>query len=137
MPVGTSVDYTDSITRSIEKKVTNVLYGPQGKPNPVVESIISNVAVGASDPNSGDRSTQPNLGRVQVSFVEFEKRHGVSTAPYLDSVREVVKGIPGAEISVDQESSGPPTDPPINIEISSEDFDNLTSTATGFKNLFR
>jgi len=134
MPVGTSVDYTDSVTRSIEKKVTDVLNGPQGKPNPIVESIISNVAVGASDPTSGDRSTQPNLGRVQVSFVEFEKRNGVSTEPYLDSVRQVVKGIPGAQISVAQESSGPPTDPPINIEISSEDFDQLTSTATALKN---
>ncbi|MDQ2862798.1 MAG: efflux RND transporter permease subunit, partial [Bacteroidota bacterium] len=134
MPVGTSVDYTDSITNQLEKKVTNVFNGPQGKPNPIVESIISNVAVGASDPASGDRSTRPNLGRVQVSFVEFEKRHGVSTAPYLDSVRNAVKGIPGAEISVAQESSGPPTDPPINIEVASEDFDNLTSTAKALKN---
>ncbi len=133
LPVGTSVDYTDSITRKIEKRVTNVLNGPQGKPNPIVESIISNVAVGASDPSSGDRSTQPNLGRVQVSFVEFEKRHGVSTEPYLDSIRQVVKGIPGAEISVAQESSGPPTDPPINIEVASEDFNELTSTATRLK----
>jgi multidrug efflux pump len=134
MPVGTSVDYTDSITNDLEKKVTSVLSGPQGKPNPIVESIISNVAVGASDPASGDRSTRPNLGRVQVSFVEYEKRHGVSTAPYLDSVRNTVKGIPGAEISVAQESGGPPTDPPINIEVASEDFDNLTSTAKALKN---
>jgi len=134
MPVGTSVDYTDSITNGLEKKVTSVLNGSQGKPNPIVESIISNVAVGASDPASGDRSTRPNLGRVQVSFVEYEKRHGVSTAPYLDSVRNAVKGIPGAEISVDQESGGPPTDPPINIEVASEDFDNLTSTAKALKN---
>jgi len=134
MPVGTSVDYTDSITSNIEKRVTKVLNGPQGKPNPIVESIISNVAIGASDPQSGDRSTQPNLGRVQVSFVEYEKRNGVSTAPYLDSIRQVVKGIPGAQISVAQESSGPPTDPPINIEISSENFEQLTSTATGLKN---
>ncbi len=133
MPVGTSVDYTDSITRNVEKKVASVLDGSQGKPNPIVESVISNVAVGASDPQSGDRSTQPNLGRVQVSFVEFEKRHGVSTAPYLDSVRQIVKGIPGAQVSVAQESSGPPTDPPINIEISSEDFDQLTTTATHLK----
>lgn len=134
LPVGTSVDYTDSITSNIEKRVTKVLNGPQGKPNPIVESIISNVAIGASDPQSGDRSTQPNLGRVQVSFVEYEKRNGVSTAPYLDSIRQVVKGIPGAQISVAQESSGPPTDPPINIEISSENFEQLTSTATGLKN---
>jgi len=134
LPVGTSVDYTDSITSNIEKRVTKVLNGPQGKPNPIVESIISNVAIGASDPQSGDRSTQPNLGRVQVSFVEFEKRNGISTAPYLDSIRQVVKGIPGAQISVAQESSGPPTDPPINIEISSENFEQLTSAATGLKN---
>jgi multidrug efflux pump subunit AcrB len=134
MPVGTSVDYTDSITHGIERKVTDILNGPDNKPNPIVESVISNVAVGASDPQSGNRSTQPNLGRVQVSFVEYEKRDGVSTAPFLDSIRQAVKGIPGAQISVDQESSGPPTEPPINIEIASEDFDQLTSTATDLKN---
>ncbi len=80
------------------------------KKNPAVESVISNVAVGAADPNSGDRSTRPELGRVQVSFVEFENRHGVSTSKYLDDIRKAIKGIPGAEISVDQESGGPPTE---------------------------
>ncbi|MEO6894706.1 MAG: efflux RND transporter permease subunit, partial [Ginsengibacter sp.] len=133
LPVGSSVDYTDSITKNIENKVETVLKGPSGKPNPIVESVISNVAVGASDPTSGNNITQPNLGRVQVSFVEFANRNGVSTAPYLDSIREAIKGIPGAQISVAQESSGPPTDPPINIEVSSEDFDQLTSTATSLK----
>jgi multidrug efflux pump subunit AcrB len=134
LPVGSSVDYTDSITRNIENKVMKVLDGPSGKPNPIVESVISNVAVGASDPLSGNNSTQPNLGRVQVSFVEYQKRNGVSTAPYLDSIRKVIKDIPGAEISVAQESSGPPTDPPISIEVSSEDFNQMTSTATALKN---
>ena len=71
MPVGTSVDYTDSLTKILEKRVINVVE-PNGKPNPIVESVISNVAVGATDPTSGDNSTQPKLGRVQVSFVEYE-----------------------------------------------------------------
>ncbi|MEJ7588506.1 MAG: AcrB/AcrD/AcrF family protein, partial [Ferruginibacter sp.] len=116
LPVGTSVEYTDSITQLLEKRVTKVLgvdYA-SNKRNPVVESVISNVAIGASDPSAGDRSTRSELGRIQVSFVEFEKRHGVSTRPYLDSVRAAMRGIPGAEISVDQEGSGPPTDPPVN-----------------------
>ncbi len=136
LPVGTSVEYTDSITNVLEKKVTKVLGidRANGKDNPVVESVISNVAIGASDPASGDRSTRSELGRIQVSFVEFEKRHGVSTVPYLDKIRAEMKGIPGAEISVDQESSGPPTDPPINIEIASEDFDGLVKTAVNLKN---
>jgi multidrug efflux pump len=134
LPTGTDVEYTDSVTRNLEQRVYAALDMENGKANPVVESIISNVAVGASDPMSGDRSTRPELGRIQVSFVEFEKRHGVSTAPYLDSIRQVVKGIPGAELSVDQEQGGPPTEPPINIEVASEDFDDLTKTAVSLKN---
>ena len=134
LPVGTDVDYTDSITRELEKKVVKVLDMENGKQNPIVESIIANVAIGASDPNSGDRSTRPELGRIQISFVEFEKRHGRSTAPYLDSLRAVMRGLPGASISVDKEANGPPTEPPINIEVSSEDLDHLTKTAVDLKN---
>lgn len=134
LPVGTRVDYTDSITRTLESRVYHVLGMEHGKKNAVVESVITNVAVGAGDPTSGDRSTRPELGRIQVSFVEFEKRHGVATAPYLDSIRSVIKGIPGAELSVDQEQNGPPTDPPVNIEVASENFDHLIKTAVGLKN---
>jgi multidrug efflux pump subunit AcrB len=134
LPVGTNVDYTDSITHQLENRVYKVLDMENGKPNPLVESVISNVAIGAGNPQSGDRSTRPELGRVQVSFVEYEKRHGRSTTPYLDSIRSALKGIPGALISVDQEQNGPPTDPPINIEISSDNFENLTTSASALKN---
>ncbi len=136
LPVGTSVEYTDSVTRTLETKVNKVLGidNAKGKKNDIVESVISNVAIGASDPSAGDRSTRSELGRIQVSFVEYEKRDGHSTKPYLDQIRAAVGGIPGAEISVDQESAGPPTDPPVNIEIASEDFDNLVKTSVALKN---
>lgn len=134
LPVGTSVEFTDSIAKTLESRVYKVLHMEDGKQNPIVESVITNIAVGAGDPMSGDRSTRPELGRIQVSFVEFEKRHGESTAPYLDSIRGVVRAIPGAELSVNQEQGGPPTEPPINIEVSSENFDDLTKTAVALKN---
>ncbi len=136
LPVGSSVQHTDSIVKTLEAKVNKVLEidNATGKKNPIVESVISNVAIGASDPASGDRSTRSELGRVQVSFVEFEKRHGKSSKPYLDKIRAAISGVPGAEISVDQESGGPPTDPPINIEVASEDFDNLVKTSVNLKN---
>jgi multidrug efflux pump subunit AcrB len=134
LPAGTDIKYTDSVTNVLEKKVYSVLGMDNGKENPVVESVIANVAVGAADPNSGDRSTRPELGRIQVNFVPFEERHGVSTKPYLDDVRRSIKGIPGAEISVSQEAAGPPTQPPINIEVSSENFESLTTTAINLKN---
>jgi multidrug efflux pump len=137
LPVGTSVDYTDSVTRTLETKVYKVLGidTKTGKKNPAVESVITNIAIGAGDPQSGDRSTRPELGRIQVSFVEFEKRpRGTKTSAYLDSIRAVVKGIPGAELSVNQEQGGPPTEPPVNIEIASENFDELIKTAVSLKN---
>ncbi|HEY2726341.1 MAG TPA: efflux RND transporter permease subunit, partial [Parafilimonas sp.] len=134
LPVGTDVDYTDSITHTLETKVYHVLGMDNGKKNPVVESVITNIAIGANDPTSGDQSTHPERGRIQVSFVEYAERNGVATTPYLDSIRKELKGIPGAEISVDKEQGGPPTDPPVNIEIASDDFDDLTKTATSLKN---
>lgn len=135
LPVGSSVFYTDSITRIVEARVNHALGMDNGKKNFIVESLISNVAIGASDPMSGDRSTRPELGRIQVSFIEFEKRHGVSSAPYLDSIRAALNsGIPGAAISVAQQASGPPTESPINIEVSSDNFDHLTKTAVDLKN---
>ncbi|MGN7783510.1 efflux RND transporter permease subunit [Niabella sp. 22666] len=136
LPTGTDVEYTDSVTKYLESRVNQALEidPAKNKKNTIVESVIANVAVGAADPNSGDRSTRSELGRVQVSFVEYEKRHGVKTGPYLDKIRAAIKNIPGAEVSVEQEQNGPPTDPPVNIEVASEQFDDMIKTAVDLKN---
>lgn len=105
LPVGTAVEYTDSITRIVENRVYKIVE-PDGKPNPIVDAVIANVAIGATDPNSGDQSTAPNKGKVTVAFKEYQYRNGISTRKYLDEIRRVVKGIAGAEITADQENSG-------------------------------
>jgi multidrug efflux pump len=129
MPIGTDQHVTDSVTRIVEQRV-NTTMKLDGKPNPIVKSIISNVAKSASeDPFEGGQQAVPHLGKVSVAFVEFSKRDGQSTREYMDKIRESVKGIVGAEISVDQEQGGPPTGKPINIEFSSDDFPALVATA--------
>jgi multidrug efflux pump subunit AcrB len=135
LPVGTDVEYTDSITHVLEKRVEKVLEKEKpGTEGSIVESIISNVAVSANNPRDNNRSVQSNLGRIQISFVEFEKRHGKSTMPYKDSIRAVVQGIPGASVEVAQEDGGPPTDPPVNIEIVGDNFENIAAVATQLYN---
>jgi multidrug efflux pump subunit AcrB len=131
LPTGTSAAYTDSITQIVEERVTKVV----GVDNPIVESIISNVAVGANDPSQFEYnfSPTPHLGKVTVAFVEFGKRDGESTSKYLDLIREVTKGIPGAEVIVEQESSGPPTGKPIAIEIKGDDINQLTKVSSDLK----
>lgn len=135
LPVGTDVKHTDSVTRVLEKRVLKVLENEKpGEPGSIVESVITNVAVSANNPRDNNRSVQSNLGRIQVSFVEYEKRHGKSTMVYKDAIREAMKGIPGASIEVAQEDGGPPTDPPVNIEVIGDDFENIASVATQLLN---
>jgi multidrug efflux pump len=135
MPVGTDIKYTDSVTSILEHRVYKVLEKEKpGTPGSIVESIIANVAVSANNPRDNNRSVQPNLGRVQVSFVEFDKRHGKHTEPYLDSIREAVKGIPGAEITVNKEDAGPPTEAPVNVEVIGDDFEEIAKVANDIKN---
>jgi multidrug efflux pump subunit AcrB len=124
MPVGTEVQYTDSITRIVENKVFRIL----GENNPIVESVISNVALGASSDMFNSGMITSNLGKITINFVEFAKRHGERTTPYIDKIRTAIKDIPGAEITVDKETMGPPVGKPVNIEVSSENLDELTLT---------
>lgn len=135
MPVGTDVKYTDSITRKLEQRVYKVLEKEKpGTEGSIVESVITNIAVSANNPRDNNRSVQPHLGRIQVSFVEFEKRHGKKTRPIMDEIREAVKGIPGTSIEVAQEDGGPPTDPPVNVEVVGDNFENIAKTATQLLN---
>jgi multidrug efflux pump len=130
LPIGTDQKYTDSITQVVEERVFKVV----GKNNPLVKSVIANVGSGASDnPMDGGNQIQPHLGKVTVAFVKFGERDGQSTVEYLDKIREAVKGIPGAEISVDQEQNGPPTGKAINIEISGENFQDLIVAGENLK----
>jgi len=105
-----------------------------GTPGSIVESIITNVANSANNPRDNNRSIQPNLGRIQVSFVEYEKRHGKLTKPLMDSIRSEMKGVPGASIEVAQEDGGPPTDPPVNVEIAGDSFEEISKVATSLSN---
>ena len=129
LPVGTSAAYTDKVTQEVEKRIFNVL----GKDNPLVTSVISNVAVGATDPQSFDLGVNPNMSKVTVAFVEFADRNGKSTTPYLNQIRNAVKGIAGAEITIGQESNGPPTGKDVQIEITGEDFKELAAVSTNLK----
>jgi len=122
LPTGTNIEVTDSVTRILEDRVYEVI----GQDNPIVKSVITNIAVGAGDANSFDQgSSKPNKGKITVEFVSVKERNGVATQAILEAVRENVKGIPGAQVTVEQEASGPPGGEPVQIEIFSEDFDVL------------
>lgn len=129
LPIGTDARFTDSLTAIVEGRVRRVV----GENNPVVQTIISNVGIGAGDPVNPDRTTVPNKGKVTVAFVPMSQRGGVETKPYLDAVRDAVKDIPGAEIVVEQENFGPPRGKEVSIEISGDDYTVLSRLQESIK----
>lgn len=135
MPVGTDQAYTNEVLMKLEAKVNKALdIDPAtGKKNDIVKSVIANVTVGAVDPTSGEVGNFPNKGRITVAFVKYADRHGKSTAEYLERIRAEVKGVPGAEVTVDKEQGGPPLPKPVLIEIKGDNLDSLIKTSEKLK----
>lgn len=131
LPMGTDAEVTDSITRIIEERVYKVI----GNNNPDVTSVITNVGLGAGDPQNPDKVATPNKSKVTIAFKKYADRKIPHTIIWLDSVQKEFKkfGIPGAEISVEPERNGPPTGKPINIEVSGDDYQVLADISTNLK----
>lgn len=129
LPEGTDPSVTNDMMRKVEKKVYTVI----GKDNPIVESMISNVTIGVTDPQDGDQNSYPNKGKIAIAFVEFSERNGESTSEYLKKLQALKWDLPAADITVNKEQSGPPTPKPISVEIIGEDFDELVKNADRLK----
>ncbi len=121
-PIGADITKTNAFTAEIEQLVIKTVEPYKN----IIESVMGQVGEGTSDPNAGpQQGSSPNKSRVTVSFVDYQFRGGVSTTDVMREIREAVTGFPGVQIVVGKDSSGPPTGPPINIEITGENFDRL------------
>ena len=153
LPVGTNISKTNKATKDIKKEITMALSQPISAKDsltyldavdvevlenktirtPFVESIIEQVGKGTSDPNSGPSFGEtPNKARITISFCEFSHRKGLNTSTVKSLVEKSLKDKFHADITivVDKEQSGPPQQPPINIEITgSQDYGELTQKA--------
>ena len=131
MPGGTDQSVTDSVTRIAERRV----YKAIGLHNPDVESVISNITIGAEEEGFNSAGKPFNKGKISINFVESKFRTtGITTTKYMEMIRESIADIPGAEITVGKTKMGPPTGQPINIEVTSENMDDLVTDAFRFRN---
>lgn len=153
LPVGTNIAETNAATVAIKKEINRVLSSTISEKDtlsylqaedvelinnktiktPFVESIIEQVGKGTSDPNSGPSFGEtPHKARITVSFCEFSHRKGLNTSTVKSLIEKSLLGKFHADITivVDKEQSGPPQQPPINIEITgSSNYGELTERA--------
>jgi multidrug efflux pump subunit AcrB len=129
-PQGTDISKTDKATRFVENQVIDILkkyVDPSTKKNFLAESIISQVGVGASNPNvdPGNTSETPYKGKVTVNFSEYKFRRGINTNDILDDIRDKVKGIAGAKVTVEKNQDGPPAGYPISVQLTGKDYEEM------------
>ncbi|MBA3011941.1 MAG: efflux RND transporter permease subunit [Desulfobacula sp.] len=75
--------------------------------------------------NAGSSVFDSNLpNHIGIQFIDFEDRKS-PTKQDLEEIRNRVAHIAGVKITVDEQKEGPPTGPPINIEISGDNFNVL------------
>ena len=150
-PIGTDILKTDSVARMVERQVMRVIDVPEYKEvrtvtlpdgttrtdsvNFLVNSVITQVGRGTSDPGAGEMelSATPHKARVQVSFVKYADRHGIKTNDILEKLQKGVTGYPGVIVTVAKNADGPPVGKPINIEIKGDEIDGLLAEAEKVK----
>ena len=129
-PQGTAIEKTNTATLFVEKQVIAILdkyVDKKTNENYLAESIVSQVGIGAGNPNvdAGSASETPFKGKVTVNFSEFKFRQGISTATILEEIRGKVKSIAGAIITVEKDANGPPAGYPVSIQLTGYDYDEM------------
>ena len=111
-PEGTNLDTSDKLVAQIEKIVAQ--YND-------IRYVISNIGAVGGDPFS-QGGTGTHISRVVLDFKDFHDRSRPSSEIIKEVRQKILNTIYGAEVQVEKEQEGPPTGPPINIEISGEDI---------------
>ena len=113
MPSGTTVERTNEVSKKIEEKLP---------PYKDLEYYIGNV--GTSNNMNDAGSTVSNKSTITLNFHDKDMRQQ-SSFKTLEDIRAAVEDLPGGTVQIQKQSGGPPTGPPVNIEISGDDFVKL------------
>lgn len=125
---GTNLQTSDAVVRQIEARMA-----PE---SPNMEYVISNVGsqgVGYSM-DSGANATHKS--RITLKFPDLADCK-VLPSVVINRIRKLVGEIAGADIRIEKEEDGPPTGPPVNIEITGDDFDVLSKLAVDIQRYIR
>lgn len=121
-PMGTSIEATNTFVDKMEDEVVTELE-PYGG---IIESVITQVGVGTSDPTQGPSiQSTPHKAKITIGFVDYIFREGIDTNDAMEVIREFVKNYPGVLITVNKQENGPPVGNAVNIEFVGENYDQL------------
>jgi len=121
LPEGSNLDVTDVIARHVED-IT-------GSEREYLDFLMASVGSHGANvregmPGEQGAGTASHIGRVTMVFPTFDNQKEVPST-ILQRIRNSFDHIVGAEIRMGESTMGPSAAPPINIELTGEDFDVL------------
>ncbi len=154
VPEGADIDYIDQITSRVEYALSPVETATDGSPvNPEMTPLnaltpqsyelpggsevkspsnmtnIENIYMKATVESGGSSAFEANTpNHIGVRFRDMKDRYR-SSAVDIEEIRKRVANIPGGIVTIEKEAEGPPTGPPINIEVSGANFSVLGQIA--------
>ncbi len=132
-PVGMNVDATNNVAQTVYERMREVI-----EEFPAVQAGIENILVNVGismDPFSGGAGT-PENATININMVDFGDR-AESSSITLTRLRDRLRDIPDMRIRIDKQDFGPPTGPPVNIEISGEGFDQIVQITRDITEMLR
>lgn len=126
LPLGTAIEKTDQVSHEVEQIISQTV-DPYQK---IVKSVTTTVGNGKGGLFENDAS--PNKSLTMISFEEYKLRDGISTTAIMKELTEKLHGFVGAKIYVEKDENGPPVGPPVNIEISGDEFSTLLKITDDF-----
>ncbi|MBX7258301.1 MAG: efflux RND transporter permease subunit [Candidatus Hydrogenedentes bacterium] len=126
-PEGTNLATSDQYVKQVEEVL--MPYLERGE----LEHVIANVGSQGASLTGQRRSNTTHLSRVTMDFPKLADCK-VMPSEIVEKVRGQLEGVTGATVRIEQMDMGPPTGPPINIEISGDSFETLASLAKEIRN---
>jgi len=129
-PIGSNVEFTKSVVDKVRDRVAE---------NPYAADINTILATSGakitSDPTGGRGGNSTHFGTVAINFKDYElRKYDVFEA--MEYMRNDFQDFTaGAKITVEKPQDGPPTGPPINLEISGPEMNLLTRISEDVLNI--
>ena len=115
-----SVHEKDAVVRQVERRVLGM---------PELKSVYAR----SFNTASGQNMAEDVVGVIQLEFIDWDKRR--PAAEILDEMRQRSADIPGIQIEFRKAENGPSGGKPIQIELSSREFQRVSATVSRVREL--
>ncbi len=130
-PLGTNIEAGNRLATVTHGRVDELL-----EKDPFTKDNLKNllVNVGVSGGGGFEGPGRPERSVITMNLVEFNDRNEPSRST-LRKIRSRLEGLPSADLEITKDNQGPPTGPPVNIEITGPEYERIVAISSQLKGL--